>query len=192
MFKGCELVFDSSDVPEQAILADQQQHHQGGREVRRACRCTLPLPARGPMHAMTMCAGPVHTSAVPVRGSGGGGGGTFRGLPLSRVPLNPTLCTLPHSAGTGQGSGSRGSHDVTPCLHDLTTWTLAAQVVVDLTALGDEVKAAVAACSDPDAVICPSLPQLVALLGEGSAQSPGSAEARQLVAEAAGVRQLVF
>ena len=39
VFKGCELVFDSSDVPEQAILADQQQHHQGSREVRQACCC---------------------------------------------------------------------------------------------------------------------------------------------------------
>ena len=64
---------------------------------------------------------------------------------------------------------------------------------MDLSALGDDVTAAVAACSDPDVVICPSLPQLAALLGEGSAQSQSAAEeARQLVAEVAGVQQLMF
>ena len=99
----------------------------------------------------------------------------------------PKLWILLHIAGARQSS------HCCPCPHRLTMRTLAAQVEVDLSALGDDVAAAVAACSDPDAAICPSLPQLVALLEEGSAESPGdSEEARQLVAEVAGVQQLVF
>eukprot|EP00891_Asterochloris_glomerata_P007927 jgi/Astpho2/7927/Aster-x1468 len=90
VFKGCELVFDSADVPEEAVQADQQQYRPGSKEVE-----------------------------------------------------------------------------------------------VDLSALGDDVAAAVAACSDPDAAICPSLPQLVALLEEGEPR-------RFRGGQAARVQQLVF
>ena len=114
-------------------------------------------------------------------------------LPLSRVPLTHAV----HPAAQCWHMTGLWVPHRCPCLHDLTTCrgflTLTAQVEVDLSALGDAVTAAVAACSDPDAVICPSLPQLAALLGEGPALSPGSAqEARQLVAEVAGVQQLKF